>query len=100
MGDLSKEMTKAFGMLVEDAADDMHGASLRGTVIIDAAGKVRHISNTDAPVGRNVDEILRLVQAFQYVEQHGEVCPAGWKPGSKTMKADPTGSQEYFKTLQ
>ena len=93
VGDISKEMTKAFGMLVEDPADDMVGASLRGTVIIDGAGKVRHISNTDAPVGRSVDEVLRLVQAFQFVEKHGEVCPAGWKPGKATMKADPKGSQ-------
>ncbi len=100
VGDVSKEMTKAFGMLVEDPADDMLGASLRGTVIIDGAGKVRHISNTDAPVGRSVDEVLRLVQAFQYVEKHGEVCPAGWKPGKPTMKADPAGSQEYFSKLQ
>jgi peroxiredoxin (alkyl hydroperoxide reductase subunit C) len=100
VGDISKEMTKAFGMLVEDPADDMLGASLRGTVIIDGAGKIRHISNTDAPVGRSVDEVLRLVQAFQYVEKHGEVCPAGWKPGKATMKADPAGSQEYFSKLQ
>lgn len=46
---------------------------------------------------RDVDETLRLVQAFQYTDKHGEVCPAGWKPGQKTMKADPKGSKEYFK---
>ncbi|KAG7175847.1 Peroxiredoxin 1-like [Homarus americanus] len=52
----------------------------------------------DLPVGRDVDETLRLVQAFQFVEEHGEVCPAGWRPGGKTMKADPSGSKEYFQS--
>jgi alkyl hydroperoxide reductase subunit AhpC len=47
----------------------------------------------DLPVGRSVDEVLRIIQAFQFVEKHGEVCPAGWKPGSATMKADPSGSK-------
>ena len=60
-------------MLVEDPEDDMDGVSLRGTVIISPAGKVLHVSNTDAPVGRSVDEVLRLIQAFQYHEKHGEV---------------------------
>jgi len=60
-------------MLVEDPEDDMDGVSLRGTVIINPAGKVVHVSNTDAPVGRSVDEVLRLIQAFQYHEKHGEV---------------------------
>lgn len=46
---------------------------------------------------RSVDETLRLVQAFQYTDKHGEVCPAGWKPGKKTMKPDVVGSLEYFK---
>ena len=87
IGDVSKSISQAYGMVVEDAADDMAGVTLRGTVIINPAGKVVHVSNTDAPVGRSVDEVLRLVQAFQYVEKHGEVCPAGWRPGSKTMKA-------------
>lgn len=76
------------------------GVTLRGTVIIDPTGVVRHVSVNDAPIGRNVDEVLRLVQALQYVEKHGEVCPAGWKPGAKTMKADPKGSQEYFNQLK
>jgi peroxiredoxin (alkyl hydroperoxide reductase subunit C) len=86
IGDISKEVSRAYGMVVEDASDDMHGVTLRGTVIISPAGKVLHVSNTDAPVGRSVDEVLRLIQAFQYVEKHGEVCPAGWKPGQKTVR--------------
>lgn len=58
--------------------------------------QVRAASVNDLPVGRSVDEVLRLVKAFQFVEKHGEVCPAGWKPGSKTMVADPTKSKDYF----
>jgi peroxiredoxin (alkyl hydroperoxide reductase subunit C) len=50
----------------------------------------------DLPVGRNVDETLRLVQAFQYNAAHGEVVPCGWKPGQKTMVANPADSQKYF----
>jgi peroxiredoxin 1 len=57
---------------------------------------LRQITINDLPVGRSVDETLRLVQAFQFTDQHGEVCPANWKPGKKTMKAEPTGSKEYF----
>jgi alkyl hydroperoxide reductase subunit AhpC len=69
---------------------------LRATFIVDPSGNVRSVQMNDLPVGRSVDEVLRIVQAFQYVEKHGEVCPAGWKPGAATMKADPKGSQEYF----
>ena len=89
IGDISKEVSRAYGMVVEDPADDMNGVTLRGTVIVSPAGKVLHVSNTDAPVGRSVDEVLRLIQAFQYVEKHGEVCPAGWKPGQKTVRWEP-----------
>ena len=86
IGDISKTVSQAYGMVVDDPSDDMHGVTLRGTVLISPAGKVLHVSNTDAPVGRSVDEVLRLVQAFQYVEKHGEVCPAGWTPGKKTVR--------------
>jgi len=68
-----------------------------GKVVLETPFRdLRQITINDLPVGRNVDETLRLLQAFQFVEEHGEVCPAGWKPGSKSMKADPKGSQEYF----
>ena len=96
VADVNKSVSRAYGVLVEDEADDMAGVALRGTVIINAKGVVVHHSVNDAPVGRSVDEVLRLVQAFQYVDKHGEVCPAGWKPGSASMKADPKGSQAYF----
>ena len=57
----------------------------RGLFIIDPKGVLRQITMNDLPVGRSVEETLRLVQAFQYTDTHGEVCPAGWKPGGDTV---------------
>lgn len=91
LADLTKQVSIDYGVLKED-----EGIAFRGLFIIDPAQNLRQITINDLPVGRSVDETLRLVQAFQYVEKHGEVCPAGWKPGSKTMSADPVKSQEYF----
>lgn len=99
ISDITKAISKAYGMLVEDPSDEMAGVALRGTVIVDGKGAVRHVSCNDAPVGRDVEEVLRLVQGFQYTDKHGEVCPAGWKPGQKTMKADPKASKEYFEAV-
>ena len=99
IADVTKSMSKAFGCLIEDHADGDCGVALRATYIIDPKGNVRSIQINDLPVGRSVDEVLRIVEAFQYNEKHGEVCPAGWKPGAKTMVADPKKSQEYFKTV-
>ena len=59
-------------------------------------GILRQMSINDLPVGRSVEETLRLVKAFQFVEKHGEVCPADWKPDSPTIKPDPVGSKDYF----
>lgn len=59
--------------------------SLRGLFVIDPSGVVKHLSVNDLPVGRSVDETLRLVKAFQFVETHGEVCPASWTPESPTV---------------
>lgn len=70
---------------------DMIGSLLlffRGLFIIDPKGTLRQITMNDLPVGRSVDETLRLVQAFQYTDTHGEVCPAGWKPGSDTVRIE------------
>ncbi|TKC37394.1 hypothetical protein EI555_020631 [Monodon monoceros] len=72
------------------------GVSFRGLFIIDDNSILRQITINDLPVGRSVDETLRLVQAFQFTDKHGEVCPAGWKPGSDTIKPDVQKSQEYF----
>jgi len=96
LADLSKSIARDFGVLVENPADPDFGIALRGTVIVDGAGTVRSISINDTAVGRSVDETLRVLQAFQYADKHGEVCPAGWKPGSKTMVADPHKSKAYF----
>ncbi len=67
-----------------------------GLFIIDPKGVLRQITINDLPVGRSVDETLRLIQAFQFVEKHGEVCPANWKPGADTIKPSPQQSKEYF----
>ncbi|KAH9366320.1 hypothetical protein HPB48_006228 [Haemaphysalis longicornis] len=64
--------------------------------IIDKQARFRQVTINDLGVGRSVDEALRLVQAFQYVDEHGEVCPANWKPGSDTIRPDPNGSRAYF----
>mgnify|MGYP002393817552 FL=1 len=91
ISDLTKSISRDYGVLLEE-----EGVALRGLFIIDPKGIVRQITINDLPVGRSVDETLRLVQAFQFTDEHGEVCPADWNPGSDTMKADPQGSKEYF----
>ena len=84
-------MSRAYGVLKED-----EGISFRGLFIIDRNSKLRQITINDLPVGRDVDETLRLVQAFKFTDEHGEVCPAGWKPGKKTMKPDAEGVAKYL----
>ena len=96
LADVSKALSRAYGVLVEDAGDELCGVALRGTVIIDPKGIVRAVSINDAPVGRSVDEVLRTVQALKHTDMHGEVCPAGWTPGAPTMIADVKGSKSYF----
>jgi len=91
LADKSMAISRAYGVLKEE-----DGISFRGLFIIDPEQKLRQITINDLPVGRSVDETLRLVEAFQFTDEHGEVCPAGWKPGDATMKADPKGSQKYF----
>ncbi|XP_029717908.1 peroxiredoxin-2 [Aedes albopictus] len=93
LADLTKKISADYGVLLEEA-----GISLRGLFIIDPNGVVRQITINDLPVGRSVDETLRLIKAFQFVEKHGEVCPANWDPKSNadTIKPDPKGSQSYF----
>ena len=94
LADVSKKIATDYGVLLTDGEDN--GVALRGLFIVDAKGILRQITINDLPVGRSVDETLRLVQAFQFNDVHGQVCPANWKPGQKTMAADPKGSQEYF----
>ena len=94
MSDLTKKIAHAYGVLTADEA-----VALRGLFLIDRDGLVRHELVNDLPLGRSVDEVLRLLDALQFFELHGEVCPANWKPGQKGMKADPVGSREYFETV-
>lgn len=95
VADLKKEISLAYNVL-----DDAEGVALRGLYIIDPDGVIMHATINNLPVGRNVDETLRVLQAFQYVQANpDEVCPANWTPGEKTMKPDPEGSKEYFSSL-
>ena len=82
--------------MVEDENDELFGAALRGLFIIDDKGIIRSFTINDAPVGRSVDETIRLVSAFQYTDVHGEVCPANWKPGDNTIIPDQEKKMEYF----
>merc|ERR1712183_1237852 len=91
LADLTKSISRDYGVLKEE-----DGIAYRGLFVIDDKGILRQITINDLPVGRSVDETLRLVQAFQHTDKHGEVCPAGWKPGKETMVPNPKDSQTYF----
>ena len=90
VADLDKSISKDYGVLLDA------GIALRGLFIIDKEGIVRQSTINDLPLGRNVDEIIRLVDALQFTEEHGEVCPANWKKGEKSMKPNQDGLEEYF----
>ena len=94
LADVTHQIARDFGCLVEEGPDK--GVALRATYIIDGNGKLRHMSMNDLPVGRNVDETLRLVRAFQYTDEHGEVCPAQWTPGKATMKPGDDAQLQQF----
>lgn len=91
IADLTKKISADYGVLLDG------GIALRGLFIIDPKGTVRQITINDLPIGRSVDETLRLIQALQFNEKHGEVCPANWTPGKDTIKPDPEKSKEFFK---
>ncbi|MBI5970165.1 MAG: peroxiredoxin [Deltaproteobacteria bacterium] len=90
VADLDKSICKKYGVLIEKP-----GIALRGLFILDKAGLLRHITVNDLPLGRNVDEVLRMVDAIQFNEKHNEVCPANWKKGEDGMKADAKGLEKY-----
>ncbi|QVL31094.1 peroxiredoxin [Telmatocola sphagniphila] len=90
VADITKKIASDYGVLLEG------GIALRGTFLIDKEGIVRHITINDLPLGRSVDETLRVIDALQFVEKHGEVCPADWKPGGDTIKPTVSGSKAYF----
>jgi len=89
--DLGKDLAAEYNVLAENGR-----TALRGLFLIDPDGIVQHATINNTAVGRSVDETLRVLQAFQYTREHGEVCPADWKPGTKAMKADWDKSKEYF----
>ncbi|KZT03042.1 thioredoxin-like protein [Laetiporus sulphureus 93-53] len=93
LADKNLKIARDYGVLIEE-----DGIALRGLFIIDPKGVLRQITINDLPVGRSVEETLRLVKAFQFTDEHGEVCPANWHEGSATMKPDPKGSLEYFES--
>ncbi|RIB18475.1 Peroxiredoxin, partial [Gigaspora rosea] len=95
VADYSKKISEDYGVLYEEK-----GIPFRGTVIIDDKGAVRVVHINDTPIGRSVDEVLRLVQAIQFTNDYGEVCPANWKKGDATIVPDPKKSMSYFSTLK
>jgi len=91
IGDVNKEIARSFGVLMEG------GIALRGLFIIDKNGVLKHSTINDLNLGRNVDEVLRLLDAIDFSEEHGEVCPANWKKGDKAMKPTTAGLKEFVK---
>lgn len=93
LADLTKKIAADYGVLLDA------GIALRGLFIINPEGNVAYEVVHDLGIGRNVDEILRVLEAIQTVQKTGEVCPANWQKGSKTMKPDPVKSKDYFKSV-
>lgn len=92
ISDFNKEVSAQYDVLFNDL-----GASYRGLFLIDKDGIVRHQVVNDLPLGRNVDEALRMLDALQFFEKHGEVCPANWNTGDPSMKPNSEGLEDYFK---
>jgi peroxiredoxin (alkyl hydroperoxide reductase subunit C) len=90
VSDLSKSISNSYGVLFDDSV------ALRGLFLIDKEGIVRHAVINDLPLGRNVDEALRMLDALQFTEEHGEVCPANWNPGEDAMKPTSEGVADYL----
>lgn len=91
ISDFNKTISQDYDVLCDDL-----GASYRGLFLIDKEGVVRHQIVNDLPLGRNVDEALRIVDALQFTEKYGEVCPANWQEGEKSMKPTQDGLKEFF----
>jgi peroxiredoxin (alkyl hydroperoxide reductase subunit C) len=92
ISDINKSIAKSYDVLKED-----EGIAYRGLFLIDREGIVRHQLINDLPLGRSVEEALRLIDALIFFERHGEVCPANWKSGAKAMKPTQQGLAEFFK---
>ena len=91
LSDMHKTIARSYGTLFEDA-----GVAFRGLFLIDQDQVVRHVTLNDLPLGRNVEEVIRVLDAIQYHKEHGEVCPANWKKGDTAMKATSEGLKDYF----
>jgi len=91
VSDFNKTISRDYGVLLEDM-----GVALRGLFLIDKEGVIQHQTVNNLPLGRSVDEVLRVVDALQFTEKYGEVCPANWNAGKKSMKPDENGLKEYF----
>jgi peroxiredoxin 2/4 len=89
VSDLNKTIAADYGVLLPE------GLALRGLFIVNEKGILKHITINDNAIGRNVDEVLRVLDALTFAEQHGEVCPANWKPGDKAMKPTTEGLKAY-----
>lgn len=90
VADLTKQIARDFDVLFNESV------ALRGSFLIDKDGTVRHAVINDLPLGRNIDEMIRMVDTMLFVNEHGEVCPAGWQKGDEGMKADAKGVAEYL----
>ena len=90
VADLDKKISSQYGVLLDA------GIALRGTFLIDKDGIIRHAVINDLPLGRNIDETLRMVDALQFHEQHGDVCPANWSEGKEAMKPTAAGVADYL----
>jgi peroxiredoxin (alkyl hydroperoxide reductase subunit C) len=90
VADITKSISRDYGVLFGDAV------ALRGLFLIDKEGIIRHALVNDLPLGRNVDEVLRVIDALQFTEKHGDVCPANWKKGEEAMKPSAEGVADYL----
>jgi len=90
VADLNKQIAKDYDVLLNESV------ALRGSFLIDADGTVRHATINDLPLGRNIDEMIRMVDTMLFTNEHGEVCPAGWAKGDEGMKASTEGVAEYL----
>jgi peroxiredoxin (alkyl hydroperoxide reductase subunit C) len=90
VADITKQISRDYDVLLNDAV------ALRGSFLIDADGTIRHAVINDLPLGRNIDEMLRMIDAMLFTNEHGEVCPAGWQKGDEAMKPDSDGVADYL----
>lgn len=90
VADLNKQIARDYDVLLNESV------ALRGSFLIDADGTVRHAVVNDLPLGRNIDEMIRMVDTMIFTNEHGEVCPAGWNKGDEGMKADTAGVADYL----